>query len=166
MPLRNTGESARAALEQFVNQGHGNERPGRSDWTDADWEFAIQEALRPQTRQREGGSPNEYEYLVEGNWIGQGLYDDPMWRQNTYDPWEAQVRNQWRQEREKVDKWKTDRSNARPLVGYGGGRGRPGRPMGQRSGGGGGGYAGMGSGGGGGGYGGMDPSMIAELLGG
>ncbi len=149
-----TREGMLESINQFNTQRESAYDP-RFDWSDEDWNFAIQEAMRGETRQ--GKNPGDWEYLVEGNWVDQRTYDDPKWRQNVYDPWASQVQNQWRKTREQTAEAKNKYSNMgnfsqmqpRGRSRYGGGR------VGSRS-----------SGGGGGGNYGIDPGMIAELIGG
>lgn len=103
------------------------------DWTDADWNADLRRAMQPQSRpssRRRG----EYEYMVGGNWIPQGLFNDPQWRQNVYDPWSQGIQDEWRNKREDWEMNKRGRRGARSMF-SGGGRppGRSAGRMGSRS---------------------------------
>jgi len=126
-------------------------REHRTDWSEADWASNLERALRPQTRQDQKGG---WEYLFQGGWVPQSQWDDPMWRKNVYDPYEADVRNYWRDKQEESRKYSAGIAGRQPMAQMvGGGRGRGGGRVGSSSGrGGGGGYQ-------------MDPQMMA-LLGG
>lgn len=143
----------------------------RGDWSTGDWDRGLRNAL--QVGSRHGGSPGEWEYNIDGEWVNQATYDDPMWRQNIFDPWQQGIRDEWAVNREAADKWNRSQRTARGKYAresrdrraaderqrnpYGGSRStrtssrssRPGR--------------GGGSMGGGGRY---DPAMIAQLIGG
>ena len=130
-------------------------RGSRADWTEGQWQRAMQNALRPEARH--GQNAGEWEYLVQGDWVNQQTYDDPLWRQNVYDPWAQGVRDEWSVAREKADKWKKEHKGANPWESF---TDRPGGRSGgfrrgptQRS-----------SSRGGGGGGGFDPSMLDQLM--
>lgn len=143
----------RMAMLNFQAESNRQARQeNRADWSDGDWDFAIEKALRPQNRP----SPTkrgEWEYFVKGRWIPEGIFNDPQWQKNVYEPWQAEVKNKWRIEREKSEKWKEQHKGGsspfqRPQTGR-----RPGGSIrSSRSGGGGGG--------------GMDPAMLDMLMGG
>ena len=79
------------------------------DWSDADWSANLERALRPQTRQDAQGN---WEYLFQGGWIDEGLWNDPKWRQNVYAPYEADVRNYWRDKQEEAMEYKRAQEEA------------------------------------------------------
>lgn len=123
-----------------------------------DWDRGLQNAL--QVGSRHGSRPGEWEYNINGEWVNQATYDDPLWRQNIFDPWQQGIRDKWAKDREGTEKWRRGqkpRYETKPQR-------QPferSRSIGQRSSRGGGGGGSMGGGGGG-----YDPAMIAQLIGG
>jgi len=79
------------------------------DWSDADWDNVLRKAMEPQTRQDTQG---RWEYLIHGQWVNQSTFDDPMFQQNIYNPWRADVENYWRGKREKAQKYKQQQAEA------------------------------------------------------
>jgi len=121
----------------------------RGDWSEGDWQRAVRDALKPQSRH--GTSPGEWEYLVKGDWINQQTYDDPAWRQNVYAPWQQEVQDHWAKKREETEKWRQSNRGLHPETYKPKQRGfRRGPTMGNRS-----------SGGGGGGF---DPAILDALM--
>lgn len=124
---------------EAMNRSVAN-RPARADWSQADWNAALERAMRPQTRR--GRNPGEWEYLVKGDWVDQATYDDPLWRKNVYEPWASDVRNQWRIARQEVEDWKKKYARRpSPFAPMGGRGGRGAGPVGSRGFGGGGGLS-------------------------
>ena len=134
----------------------------RGDWTSGDWERGLRNAL--QVGSRHGANPGEWEYDIGGEWVNQATYDDPMWRQNIFDPWQQGIRDEWATNREAADKWNRSQQTARgkyaresrERAAADERRRNPwGRSRSTRS-----------SSSGGGGGGGMDPAMLDMLMGG
>ena len=132
-----------------------DERHPQADWSPQRWNQGLQNAL--QVGSRHGANPGEWEYNIDGEWVNQQTYDDPLWRQNIFNPWQQGIRNEWSGNREAADKWNQQHAGDESPYGTM----QPERPMfraGRSRGGG-----AIGSGGGGGRY---DPAMIAQLIGG
>lgn len=96
-------EGRMAMMTHIADQNAQQDRKNRTHWSDADWDNVIRKSLEPQTRQDQQG---RWEYLIHGQWVDQATFDDPMFRQNIYDPWRADVEAYWRGEREKSEKYK------------------------------------------------------------
>ena len=99
--------------EYSANENARRDRENRYSWSDSDWDNAIRRALRPQTRQDERG---RWEYLVHGNWVDQSTFDDPMFQQNIYQPWQEDVQAYWAGEREKANKYRQNKQEGGRLA--------------------------------------------------
>jgi hypothetical protein len=92
----------------------------RFDWSRGEWERNLRDRLNVQSRQtrdnigRGQQGPERWEYLFNGEWLNQDQFNDPMWRQNVYDPWRQEQEDAWRREQEEVNRLREDRSRNRP----------------------------------------------------
>ena len=83
----------------------------RAGWSPQQWDRGLRDAL--QVGSRHGANPGEWEYDINGEWVNQQTYDDPLWRQNIFDPWQQGIRDQWAGNRETADKWNRSQQTAR-----------------------------------------------------
>jgi len=82
----------------------------RRSWSEEDWARGLKRALKPKSR-ASGNIRGAWEYLVNGNWVPQAMYDDQKWRENVFQPWQEGVQDTWRMDREKADKWNRENKN-------------------------------------------------------